>query len=190
MLDNDLLARHVDGALRQGDTHDHRQEFRGEPDGQGHRKEERFERWMVQDQTGQHDKEDEKEDGAHDQQGKMPCAALELRFRGWGAQVRGNIAKGRGCPRCDDQCLRRAADHGSPEKHRSARLGELLRCGRELTGVFLGRQRFPGQGGLLHMQVTGGQQAGIGRHTVASREPNDVPRDQLPPREVDPGPLS
>ena len=41
-LDDDLLARHGDGALGQADGHDHRQHFRSQAHGHGHGEEERI----------------------------------------------------------------------------------------------------------------------------------------------------
>jgi hypothetical protein len=104
--------------------------------------------------------------------------------------MRRNIAKGCRWSCRHDERLRRAADHRGAEKHHIACLSGLWRCSREIARVFLGWHGFPGQGRLLDMQVTGGQQAGIGRHAVASRQPDDIPWDQVAPRDVAPVPLA
>ena len=43
---------------------------------------------MMQRQAGQDDKKDEKEDGAHDQEGKMPRPPFELRLWRWREEAR------------------------------------------------------------------------------------------------------
>ena len=88
-------------------------------------------------------------------------------------EVCGNIAKRCGWPRCDDQRLRCPLTMDVP---RNTRLQASASCGgaavSSLASFSAGRDS--PEGSLLHMEVTGAQQAGIGRHPVASREPNDV----------------
>jgi hypothetical protein len=179
MADDHLSPGHVHRAVDQGDRRDHGQELRREADGQRDREEQRLEGRMSEDDPGQDDEQDEQDDGPHDEQRELPRAALELRLGRARGQTRRDVAECGLRAGGDDDRGGRSAHDRRPEENAMPRVVRV-------SGRLLGWQRLAGERGLLHVEVAGLEEPGVGRHAVAGGEPHDVARHDGPARDVSP----
>jgi hypothetical protein len=188
--DDHLLARQPHRALRERDGGDHRQELGREPHGQGHREEQRLQRFAPE-RGGDHgDEEHEEEHEPENESPELGHAPFELGLRRAGREGAGDVAEGGvGSGREHDRC-RGAAHHRRAEEHRMGHLDRALRRRGSRVGVLFGGQRLAGERGLVHVQIFALDQARIGRDQVARGEPEDVARHQLAPRDLAEHPVS
>ncbi len=77
MLDDDLFARHGDGALGERHRGDHGQEFRGQADGQRNCKQQGLKRIAMADNANGDQKEHKEKDRSREQAADTPQATVE-----------------------------------------------------------------------------------------------------------------
>ncbi len=178
MLDDDVLARQLDGAARECDSRDHRQKFGRQPDRQRDSEQKRVDHTTMAGEVQRDHNQDEDDDGAGDENAERANAALEFRLGGPGAQVTHDFAKDGLRAGRDDGGGCAAADDGRAEEDVGSR--------RPRSGSLLDRHRLAGQGRFLHVQPDRLDEPRVGRHEIASGDADQVSRHDQRPRQLAP----
>ena len=105
-------------------------------------------------------------------------------------QARGDVAERGRRPRRDDQRRRRPAHDRRAEEDDVAGVRRLTRSDLEVARVLLGRHRLARERGLLDVEVSGLEEARVGRHAIPGRQPDDVAGDQVAPADLAPGSIA
>ena len=172
----EVLDDHLSRAMRSAPCAsvtdaDHRQELGREPDRQRDREEQRLERVVLERDAHQQDEEHEHDGRAQDQQAEPPQCRARTRSPGATRRSRAAMSPNTvGGPGRDDQRRARAADDRRAEEHQVRRVGpDASRSVRPRR--FLGRQRLARQRRLLDGEIARLEQARVGRHQIAGRQP-------------------
>ncbi len=161
VLDDHLIARHPDGALRQSDGRDQRQELRRETDAKRHREQQRLERIAPERKADHQDQQHEGDSRLQDEDAEFVEPVLELGFRRARRESLGDAAELRGGSRGlgDSRC--RPADHGGPQEH-------LIRR------VLVDGQRLARQRRLLDREILRLDEPPVRRNQIAGRQTEHV----------------
>ena len=164
---------HRPSSRRERHADDGRQELRRQTDREGDRKEERRDPWPAKKLVHRQDEQNDDDHHADQEVAELTDAPPELRLGRARLDPRDDRAEGGSTTGLDRQNLRRAALYRSAEVDRIGASGDG-HLGQNGPGLFLDRERFPGQTGLIDQKVLGLDHAPIGGDQVAGREHNDV----------------
>ncbi|MFT4197206.1 MAG: hypothetical protein QM601_04740 [Pseudoxanthomonas sp.] len=177
-LDDHPFARHRPRAVREGDRQDRRQQLRRQPHRQRGGEQQGVDGRPVQEQVDRQHRHHHAEHQPHQQGAEAVQAALELGFRRAQPQPVGDAAEHAGAAGVDHHRPRAAAAQRGAHEHAVVARGQC-RIGRAFAGPLLHRQRLAGQDRLVDEAVACLQYPRIGRHQVAGRKLDDVPRHHL-----------
>ncbi len=184
MLDDDLLARHAEGALRQRDRCNHGKKLGCQADAEGYGKQQRFEAIALEREPDQHDEQDQDDRRTKNQETESSEAVFELGLRRTRSQSRRDLAEQRVRAGGNDDRRAGAADDGCTEKDETAvvRAGRSRHLGR--GGHLVGRQRLPCQRGLLNREIARLEQPAVSGHEIPGGQADHVSRRDRPERNL------
>ena len=179
-LDHDLARGHSHRAARQRYSHDHRQEFRREADGQSHSEQKTLKGKLLLDELGQQHEQHQKSGQAENQHAKCMDAALKRR-RSNPVLKRGGDGTETGRPsRSDDQHCRLPAYQAGPAEERVE--GIDRQCGIAWTATLLHRVWFARQNCFVGQRAAAPEHDAVRRHEIACAKLDEVSGDEIPHR--------
>ena len=182
--DDDPLSGHAACPVGQVDADDGRKQLRGQPDGDRHREEERFQDRPVQGDVDGEDGQDQQQGHLQQQVAEAADAALELGLRRPEPERPGDPAEFGIPARANDQEPCRAADDAGSQEE-AVRTPAERSVRRHHPDRLLDGEGLAGQGRLGDEQVLLLQDAAVAGDDVAGVQEHDVPRHDLLGRDLD-----
>ena len=174
-LDDHLLARHAQGAVREGDRHDHRQELGRQSDGERQREQEELQQRSMEEVVDEDHEQDEKDRRLHDHHAELLDAGRKGGRRRRLLERAGDRTELSFAPGRHDQRLGGSAHHRASHEYEIGRERGLAHggAGRRRRALF-GRVGLAGEKRFIDIEVARFDQPGIGGYEIAGREKNDI----------------
>ena len=178
VLDDDLLAAHGHGALRQRGGHNHRQHFRRQTDGNRNGEQPRLNPVAVAQTVDEQHNRHHQEHEANQHPRNAVDTLLKGGLRRLDVQRLCHCAEHRVMPDGEDDRRCAAADDRAAHERQIAAFGQAANRLADCAGL-LHRLTFPSQAGLAEEQVLRAEDAHVRREHVARRQRHDVAHDDF-----------
>ena len=171
--------RQPDGTARERDGHDHRQQFRGEPNSQSQGKDQGLKPGPMERHALRHDQNDEHQRYPQYQHTELAQPDFEGCRRRLVDQRVGQLAKYRLPPGSTDELHGAAGDYGGPGQRNASDFADFG-CRIAVGGSMLfHRVGFAREQCLVHEEITCRKEHPVGRDQIADGEQDDIARHEL-----------